>query len=61
MVDGKAYRYRMLVAEECVFDRHEAAHEINLFDMDQKYAKVVPLDEVLAYLRGVAPARQAVG
>ena len=61
VVDGKAYRYRMLVAEECVFDRHAAAHAINLFDMDQKYADVVPLDEVLAYLRGVVPARQAVG
>ncbi|MGP1673735.1 MAG: isochorismatase family protein, partial [Candidatus Limnocylindrales bacterium] len=61
VVDGKAYRYRMLVAEECVFDRHEAAHAINLFDMDQKYADVIPLDEILAYLRGVVPARQAVG
>ncbi len=60
VVDGKAYRYRMLVPEECVFDRHEAPHAINLFDLDQKYADVVPLVEVLAYLRSVAeetPAR----
>jgi hypothetical protein len=40
----------MVVVEECVFDRHEAAHAINLFDMHQKYADVRPLAEVLAWL-----------
>jgi maleamate amidohydrolase len=50
VVDGCTYRYRMIVVEECVFDRHEAAHAINLFDMNQKYADVVSLKEVLAYL-----------
>lgn len=50
VVDAKANRYRVLVPEECVFDRHEAPHAINLFDLDQKYADVVPLAEVLAYL-----------
>jgi hypothetical protein len=40
----------MIVVEECVFDRHEAAHAINLFDMNQKYADVLPLAEVLDYL-----------
>lgn len=54
VVDGKAYRYRMLVAEECVFDRSEAPHAINLFDLDQKYADVVPVDEAVAYLHTVA-------
>ena len=50
VVDGCTNRYRMIVVEECVFDRHEAAHAINLFDMDQKYADVLPLAEVLEYL-----------
>jgi maleamate amidohydrolase len=50
VVDGCTYRYRMTVVEECVFDRHQAAHAINLFDMDQKYADVLPLAEVLEYL-----------
>jgi hypothetical protein len=40
----------MIVVEECVFDRHEATHAINLFDMHQKYADVVLLDEVVTYL-----------
>lgn len=52
VVDGTTYRFRMIVAEECVFDRHEACHAINLFDMNQKYADVLPLGEVLKYLRG---------
>jgi maleamate amidohydrolase len=53
VVDGKAYRYKMLIAEECVFDRTEATHAINLFDLDQKYADVVPIDEAIAYLKSV--------
>ena len=60
VVDGKSYRYRVLVPEPCVFDRDEASHAINLYDMDQKYADVVPLDTVLDYLRSVAPERPAV-
>jgi len=52
VVDGTTNRLRMVVAEECVFDRHEACHAINLFDMNQKYADVLPLDEILKYLDG---------
>ena len=40
----------MIVVEECVFDRHEATHAINLFDMHQKDADVMSLTEVLEYL-----------
>jgi maleamate amidohydrolase len=51
VVDGCTYRYRMMVVEEGVFDRHQACHAINLFDMDQKYADVIPAAEALDYLR----------
>jgi nicotinamidase-related amidase len=51
VIDAKAERYKIVVPEECVFDRHEAPHAINLFDIDQKYADVLPLDDVLGYLR----------
>jgi nicotinamidase-related amidase len=61
VVDGKTYRYKVVVPEECVFDRDEAPHAINLFDMDQKYADVIPLEDVLSYLAEVAPARALVG
>jgi len=52
VVDGCTNRFNMIVAEECVFDRHQASHAINLFDMHQKYADVLPLIEILAYLSG---------
>ncbi len=57
VVEGNTYRYKMVLAEECVFDRHEATHAMNLFDMNQKYADVLPLEEVLDYVR----SRRAAG
>ena len=50
VVDGATNRFRMIVAEECVFDRHQATHAMNLFDMNQKYAEVLALQDVLDYL-----------
>jgi maleamate amidohydrolase len=49
-VDGRAHRFKMTVVEECVFDRHQATHAINLFDMHQKYADVLGIDEVVAHV-----------
>ena len=51
VVDGRSYRFRMVVAEQCAFDRHEACHAINLFDLNQKYADVLPIEEILLYLQ----------
>jgi maleamate amidohydrolase len=42
--------YPTVVPRECVGDRAQAPHEANLFDIQAKYADVVPLDEVLAAL-----------
>lgn len=53
VVDAASHRLRVIVVEEAVFDRHEAAHAINLFDMHQKYADVLPLADVLAHLRTI--------
>ena len=50
VVDAASYRLRVTVVEDCVFDRHEATHAINLFDMHQKYADVLPLEQVLAFI-----------
>ncbi len=51
VTDGCSLRYRMIVAEECVFDRHESCHAVSLFDMDQKYADVLHLAEILDWLQ----------
>ena len=53
-VDARSYRYNVTIAEECVFDRHQAPHAINLFDMHQKYADVLPVDDVIRHLSALA-------
>ncbi len=50
VVEAASYRYRVIVAEEATYDRHEAARAINLFDMHEKYADVLPLAEVLEWV-----------
>jgi nicotinamidase-related amidase len=50
VTDGCAYRLHMVVVEECVYDRHEAARAINLFDIDQKYGDVISLAEVIEWI-----------
>jgi nicotinamidase-related amidase len=51
VVDGCSYRLKVTVVEDCVFDRHQATHALNLFDMHTKYADVLSLAEVEAHLR----------
>lgn len=50
VIDGVANRLRMIVVEECVFDRIEASHALSLFDIEQKYGDVVPLGTVLEWI-----------
>lgn len=57
VVDGATYRYAMGVVEECTFDRTQASHYINLFDMNQKYADVVSLSEAVTYFDGIGAAK----
>ena len=38
--------FRPIVPRECSGDRAIGPHDANLFDMDQKYADVIPLEEV---------------
>jgi maleamate amidohydrolase len=66
VVEAASYRFKVQVIEECVFDRHEACHAINLFDMHQKYADVISVDAAVEYLRGLTagasePARELAG
>ncbi|AJY76158.1 isochorismatase family protein [Paenibacillus beijingensis] len=50
VIDAFSYNYRVIVPEECSFDRGIASHAINLFDMQQKYADVVPVADVIQEL-----------
>jgi maleamate amidohydrolase len=53
-IDLLQYGYPTLVPRECVADRAQAPHEANLFDINAKYADVVPLDDVLEYVESVS-------
>ena len=55
VVDACTYRYNVVVVEECVFDRHEAPHAINLFDMNQKYGDVISLAETTEWMHNWVP------
>ena len=50
-VDAVQNGFRPIVAKEAVGDRSVAAHEQSLFDLDQKYADVLPVDEIIAEIR----------
>jgi nicotinamidase-related amidase len=50
VVDSLSHSYRTVVPEECVADKHESPHFANLYDMAVKYADVMPVGEVIAYL-----------
>jgi maleamate amidohydrolase len=52
-VDACQNGFRPMVVREAVGDRSEAAHKQSLFDLDAKYADVVPLEETLKYLNSV--------
>lgn len=50
VIDGFSYNYRCCVVEEGCYDRSQASHAINLFDMHAKYADVVGVDAALRYV-----------
>jgi len=49
-VDAIQYGFRPIVVEDAVADRWPEAHQQSLSDLKAKYADVLPLGEVLAYL-----------
>ena len=57
VVDAMGHGFRPMVPRECVGDRAEAPHEANLFDMDQKYADVMPVQDVVKELEKLAPGQ----
>ena len=50
VTDAFAYNFRVLVPDDCVYDRAPTSHAVNLWDMNGKYADVMPSSEVMALL-----------
>lgn len=51
VVDSVSRSYRTVVPEECVADKHESPHFAGLYDMALKYADVMPVAEVIEYMK----------
>lgn len=54
VVDARQLGFHPLVPVECVFDRVEASHKITLLDIWMKYGTLMPVEQVLNYLRELA-------
>ncbi|MDA1000096.1 MAG: isochorismatase family protein [bacterium] len=53
VLDAFNLNFKVIVPEECVADRAQMSHKVNLFDMHMKYADVLPMARVADYLRGL--------
>jgi nicotinamidase-related amidase len=59
VIDAFAYNFRALVPWDAVYDRSKVSHAVNLFDMSEKYADVMPVSDVLERLGQLpTPARE---
>jgi len=50
-VDAYSFNFKVIIPQEAAFDRFEASHAINLFDLNCKYADVIAVEEVKDYLK----------
>jgi nicotinamidase-related amidase len=53
VVDAFSLNFKVAIPEECVYDRGKTSHAVNLFDMSQKYADVLPTKELLDQLKNI--------
>jgi maleamate amidohydrolase len=53
VTDAFSYNYKVVIPEGCVYDRGRTSHEVNLFDMDQKYASVMETPAVISWLESL--------
>ena len=53
VADAFSYNFRVSVPSDAVYDRSPVVHEVNLFDMAQKYADVASTADLLAALEPI--------
>lgn len=59
VVDAFAYNYKVFVPHDAVYDRSDTVHQVNLFDMGQKYADVLSTEETIEAVRNVRAGRDS--
>ncbi len=52
-VDAFQYNFDVVIPFECVADRSQISHKVNLLDLHMKYADVAPLDHVIDWLNSL--------
>ena len=52
-VDAFQYNFDVVIPFECVADRSQISHKVNLLDLHMKYADVAPLDDVIGWLKSL--------
>jgi maleamate amidohydrolase len=55
VIDAFSNNFHCVIVEDATFDRFEASHAINLFDLHAKYADVVTSDEVIDWVSKSPP------
>jgi len=53
-VDAFSLNFKVAIPQECVYDRSITSHKVNLFDLGQKYADVLPTADLITKLRAIA-------
>jgi nicotinamidase-related amidase len=53
VVDAFSHNLRVTVVEDGCFERCQASHAVNLFDMNSKYADVLPSGEVRSFMESL--------
>ncbi|MBI3456904.1 MAG: isochorismatase family protein [Candidatus Rokubacteria bacterium] len=61
VASGADLGYRVIIPEEGVSERSLEAHRYNLFDLNARYADVVPLADVIAAIEKLSPPDYHVG
>jgi nicotinamidase-related amidase len=52
VVDASSLGFKVVVPHQCVYDRSQISHAVNLFDIDKKYADVVDIDHAIELMAG---------
>jgi len=53
VTDAFALNFKVIVPDDCVYDRAPTSHAVNLWDMNGKYADVMPSGDVIEALNGL--------
>lgn len=53
VIDAFSHGYQVFVLEDCVFDRSAFSNAVNLYEMNQKYASVMGIDDAREYLASI--------